>query len=105
MKPKTYTLEDLLRAINVLEEDIDVSVDGYGTIAVVAPIELTPTAKEKFATTLKLPVRGTSVYSNKDGDDGGKECKLAWDLLSSLAGYCPSQQFDKWFEGDDAEQI
>ena len=105
MKSKTYTLEDLLRAINVLEEDIDVSVDGYDTIAVCAPIELTPIAKEKFATALKLPIRGTSVYSDKDGDEGDKECKLAWDFLSSLAGYCPTQQFDKWFEGDDAEQI
>lgn len=105
MKSKTYTLEDLLRAINVLEEDIDVSVDGYGEIAVVAPIALTPIAKGKFAKALKLPIRGTSVYSDKDGDEGDKECELAWELLHSLAGYCPTQQFDKWFEGDDAEQI
>ena len=105
MKSKTYTLEDLLRAINVLDEDIDVSVDGYDEIAVVAPIALTPIAREKFATALKLPIRGTSVYSNKDGDEGDKEEKLAWDLLYSLAGYCPDSKFKKWFEGDDAELI
>lgn len=105
MKSKTYILEDLLRAINVLEEDIDVSVDGYDEIAVVAPITLTPIAREKFATALLLPIRGTSVYSDKDGEEGDKECELAWELLHSLAGYCSIQHFDKWFEGDDAEQI
>lgn len=94
-----YTLRDLLRAINVLDEDIDVSVDGHDTIAVVAPIELTAAAEVHFYKALKLPIRDRSVYTDTDGNEGDKELDLAWELLSSLAGNCSESDFAKWFKG------
>ena len=86
------TLKETLHAINVLEEDIDISVDGYDTIAVVAPIALSQSAKEHYKDALELQVSERTVI----GSD--KHCKLAWDLLHSLAGYCDQETFAKYFE-------
>ena len=35
-------------------------------------------------------------------DDDEKINEMAWDLLSSLAGYCYAEGYDQWFEGEDA---
>lgn len=91
-----YNLREVLHAINVLGDDIDITVDGYDTIAVVAPITLTDKAKEHFAKALDLSVDDMVVVGDNDED-----LHLAWDLLYGLAGYCPCDKFDEWFECDN----
>lgn len=103
------TLQDLLHAINILGEDRDVLVDGKEEIAVCPPVKLTKIGREHFRMALTANVvvdykdyehRGTYV-----SDDDDKITRWAWQLLNSLAGYCDSEAFDAWFEGDDAELI
>lgn len=99
---KDYTLQEVLRAINVLEEDIDITVDGFDTIAVVAPIELTESAKKHFQAALALPVRERTVCCDIVNErDCTEVLELAWELLSGLAGYCPTDKFEKWFENGE----
>lgn len=31
--------------------------------------------------------------------------QMAWELLSALAGYCYADDYDQWFEGENAELI
>ena len=49
-------LKDLLHAINVLGDDRDVYVDGYGTIAVCPPIKLTQEGLRHFNKSLNAAV-------------------------------------------------
>lgn len=108
-----YTLKDLLRAISVLQDDIDVSVDGTDlTIAVVGTdgIRMTPAALKHFKDAFTLPVEGTVVMGeDKDYDDydenGGGRLGKACELLNALAGYCSVEDYEKWFEGDNAKLI
>lgn len=95
------TLKDLLHSINVLEEDIDVSVDGCGTIAVVAPVKLTPDGAKKFEKVLNIECDGCLVGLHSRED----ECEEAFNLLASLAGYCACEDYDKWFDGETAKEI
>lgn len=102
-------LKDLLHAINVLGDDRDVYVDGYGTIAVCPPIKLTQEGLRHFNKSLNAAVEVIykddclhSTYISDDEEDVDEE---AWNLLVSLAGYCPKSDFDKWFEGDAAKMI
>ncbi len=102
-------LKDLLHAINVLGDDRDVYVDGYGTIAVCPPIKLTQEGLRHFNKSLNAAVEVIykddchhSTYISDDEEDVDEE---AWNLLVSLAGCCPKSDFDKWFEGNTAEFI
>lgn len=103
------TLQDLLHAINILGDDRDVTVDGIDTIAVVSPVELTADGRAHFQQALKANVvveYGEYGHKNtyvSDDDEGINE--KAWDLLCSLAGYCPESKFNKWFESEDAELV
>lgn len=111
------SFRDYLHALNVMGEDVDVSVDGTGfVIAVCPPIALTPDGEKEFGEvldTLYVDVEeyGNCVMSDSDEDydlyDEYETGKLqgAIELLASLAGYCPSSKFDKWFEGEDAKMI
>ena len=102
-------LKDLLHAINVLGDDRDVYVDGYGTIAVCPPIKLTEDGLRHFKKSLNAAVevdyRGGHHHSTYISDDEVDVDEEAWNLLVSLAGYCPKSDFDKWFEGDAAKMI
>ena len=104
-----YRLRDLLRAINVLDQDTDVTVDGVDSIAVCPPVKLTPTALRKYRKVLNLPVEGTLIKSDNDEDyDEDNENSLldeAWYFLCALAGYCAIDKFDKWFEGEQAKEL
>lgn len=100
------TLEDLLYEINKLEDDRDVTVDGEGTIAVVAPVCLTPAARTEFGEVLKLRADGDIVlgYHSEDYEAGGT-IEEAWRFLTALAGYCSTENYEKWFEGEEAAEV
>lgn len=103
------TLKDLLHAINILGDDRDVTVDGVDTIAVCPPVKITPEGQKHFQEALEATVQveykedshwGTYV-SNEDEEIDQK----AWHFLASLAGYCDEDEYNKWFEADNAEII
>lgn len=104
------TLQELLHAINILGEDCDVYVVGIDSIAVCPPIKMTPAGREHFKQALTANVeveydendthRGTYV---SDADE--KIDEMAWDLLKALAGYCYTDGYDQWFDGETAELL
>lgn len=103
------TLKELLHAINILGDDRDVLVDGQDAIAVCPPVKFTKEGLSHFRKALDATVEveykndsHRSTYVSDDQEDVNEE---AWNLLASLAGYCPENKFDKWFEGDTAEII
>ena len=103
------TLQDLLHAINILGDDRDVTVDGIDSIAVCPPIKMTPAGREHFKQALTANVEVEYKHDNHQqtyvSDDDYKINNMAWDLLSSLAGYCYVDGYDQWFEGEDAELV
>lgn len=105
-KTINISLEELLHAINVLGDDRDVTVDGIDSIAVCPPVKLTPEGRKHFQQALTANV---NVEYNDDchwstyvSDADEKIDEMAWDLLSSLAGYCYADGYDQWFEGEEA---
>ena len=93
-------------------EDIDLYVDGIDGIAVVAADDLpmlTPEGYEHFRDCFDLNVEGNliegddedydAMYDFEDDkrEDGGR-MYLAWEFISSLAGYCSVTDFNKWFD-------
>lgn len=112
-------LREYFHALNVLGRDVDVSVDGtYSCIAVVPPIKLTQKGEEVFGATLDNPDLyvdverfGNCILSDNDDDyilyeksDEGN-LALAKDFIYSLSGYCSCDDFNEWFDGDDAKLI
>lgn len=105
---KIFTLENLIDSINNAGDDIDVYVDGIDGIAVCPPINFTKEGRKHFEAALSLPVEGycivgedkdyNDLYEYEEGKGDGGRLILAWELLKSLAGYCPSSKYDKWFE-------
>ena len=105
----TTTLKDLLHAINILGEDRDVTVDGIDAIAVCPPVRFTPEGLKHFRKALGATVEveykndcHCDTYVSDDDEDVNNE---AWNLLTSLAGYCSESKFNNWFEGDTAKMI
>ena len=103
------SLQELLHAINILGDDRDVTVDGIDSIAVCPPVKMTPAGRKHFeqALTAKVNVE-YSDYSHQDtyvSNDDEKINNMAWKLLSSLAGYCDADGYDRWFDGEEAEII
>lgn len=103
------TLRDLLHAINILGDDRDVYVDGIDGIAVCPPVELTPAGSKHFKKALDATVEveykddcHRDTYVSDDEEDVNEK---AWELLTSLAGYCSEDDFNKWVEGDTAKMI
>lgn len=103
------TLIDLLHAMNVLEEDLDIMVDGIETFPVYTPIFFTPKGLSQFRMALSAPVKLTynglfhsRVFVIENDQDVSIE---AWRLLSALTGHCDDDKFDKWFRGDNAKMI
>lgn len=95
------TLKDLLHSINVLEEDVDVIVDGLDAIAVCPPVKITPEGVKKFEKTLNIECDSCLV----GGNSSEEECEEAWEFLASLAGYCECENYDKWFDGETSKVI
>ncbi len=104
------TLKDLLHAINIIGDDFDVTVDGVDAIAVCPPVKITPEGQKYFKEALEATVQveyhsddsywGTYV-SNEDDEIDQK----AWHFLTSLAGHCDEDDYNKWFEAENAEII
>lgn len=96
------TVKDLFEFINANHADMDISVDGFDSIAVCAPVKLTDCGKKHFERALTLKVEDYTIlgededYEDLDGENN--RLALAWDLLTSLAGYCSCENFEKWFE-------
>lgn len=90
-----YTVKEMLHAINVLDEDIDISVEDIGSIAVVAPICLSENCMKIFEKVLEMQFdeESKTIISDKYSEN-------AWDFLSALAGYCSESQFAEWFENN-----
>lgn len=103
------TLAELLHAINILGDDRDVTVDGIDSIAVCPPLKLTPLARQHFEKALNAVVEveyeNDSHQDTYVSDPDEEIDDAAWELLSALAGYCASDNFEKWFEGESAEII
>ena len=105
-KTIAITLQDLLHAINVLGNDHDVTVDGIGSITVCPPVKFTSAGYKHFEQALTANVK--VVYENDShcdtyvSDADEKIDEMAWDLFSSLAGYCHADGYDQWFEGEEA---
>lgn len=101
------TLQDLLHAINILGEDRDICVDGIDTIAVCPPVKITPMGREHFKEALSSNViveyTGQEHQDTYVSNDDEAADEKAWELLKSLAGYCNANNFDLWFEGENAE--
>lgn len=110
----SVTFREFLHVHNATEDDIDMSVDGYAVSLDICfgDIRLTPEAEKEFGECLdKLRVEeGTCVVSDNDEDydliyeDRGLLFKAAC-FIESLAGYCSVNDYEKWFEGDDAKLI
>lgn len=103
------TLKDLLHAINILGDDRDVLVDGQDTIAVCPPVKFTKEGlnhfKDALDATVEVEYKGDSHRDTYVSDEGEGVNEEAWNLLISLAGYCPERKFNLWFEGQTAEII
>ena len=107
------TFREFLHRHNATDNEIDMNVDGvdcYETICF-GDIRLTPEAEAEFGECLdKLRVEGTCVVSDNDEDydlvdeDRGLLFKATC-FIESLAGYCSVNDYEKWFEGDDAKLI
>lgn len=105
------TFEEYLKN---LKTDTDVYIDGTGeSCAVCVPLpRLTEEGRKHFENALKLPMDNDSeglVVSNNGNDytdyaeweevgrgDGGP-LRLAVELIYSMAGYCSTSDYDKWF--------
>lgn len=120
MANKNVTLRQFFHVMNSFDNDIDMSVDGTDTYIAVCfgDIKFTPEAEKMFGDCLdNLHVEGGCVIMGEDSDyakydeyyegnseDGGR-LRTAEILLHSLAGYCDCEDYDKWFEGDNAKLI
>lgn len=105
------TVKDLIE----VEHDVDFDVyDDYTEELGIAycGTKLTKEGYKHFAEALELPV--SNIYRNVDGEietviigvDAGtdRECehrlKIAIELFYGMAGYCPCEDWDKWFKED-----
>ncbi len=104
------TLRNYLAYLNREGEDVDVAVDGIDSIAYCPSYVLTDAGKEYFKEALDRCY--IEKYQNivewdsddTDDEDGIPKCAhLAWELLSSLAGYCSVEEFGLWFV--DANEV
>ena len=103
------TLQELLHAINILGDEQNVTVDGIDTIAVCPPVKMTPAGRKHFEQALTANVnveyKNDSHWDRYVSDAEEKINQMAWELLSALAGYCYADNYDQWFEGEEAEII
>ena len=113
------SLREYLHAINILNKDVDVYVDGteYDGCAVCPPIKITPAGEQEFSAILDNPELYVDVeqYGDTIMCDNGK----AYDdyengeglivdavfIIYALAGYCSATNYSRWFEGEDAKMI
>ena len=107
------SLRDYFHALNILDMDVDVTVDGTDTCIVVPPIRLTQKGEELFGALLDNSDLYIDVakYGNRilsDNDNDYNEEGLLSDAVSfiyALAGYYDSGLFKECFEGTDAKLI
>lgn len=99
MEKKT-TLEEVLKAINIFDKDVDIYVEEVGgDIGICPPIKLSPCAKEKFKNVLNAKMDGFTCIEEDE-----ELSQQVYDFLVALAGYCSVDTYDNWFE-KDAEEL
>lgn len=112
------TLREYFHALNVLDMEEDVTVDGTDAcIAVVPPVKLTQKGEETFGKMLDnkdlfvdVEKDGHCIMSDNQNDyDMAEEDKgTLFDVcrfIYALAGYCSASDYDEWFTGDDAKEV
>lgn len=114
MRRNNISVREFFHVHNQIEEDIDLSVDGADCFIAVCfgEIKLTKEGERVFGDMLNsLRMSGYCIVSDNNADydeyeryEMGK-LTLAKDFLLALAGYCSSSNYEKWFEGDDAELL
>ena len=90
------------------EIDIDVYDDVCEElgIAFCGPAELTPEGEEKFAEVLDYDIEivneGWAMWQNAivhvDGENWRHKLHVAKEFFDSLAGFCPCDDYDRWFK-------
>lgn len=101
------TLGEWMHKVQMRDEDRDIAVDGCDMIAYCGT-RLTPAGIAVYGSVLGLPMEGDCVVSDDDADyeffdeegEPNQDSKLikAWEMLSSMAGYCDSDFYDSMFE-------
>lgn len=103
MKQKEHTLKDVLSAINVFNEDTDITVDGIGTIAVCPPVTITKEGLDHWHDALQSKMyNGDPFTTNNDSEELDKR---VWKFLIALAGYCPETKYQQWFQDYNTEEL
>lgn len=98
----------MMKVRDLLEQDIDIDVvDNVCEelwIAFCGPMKLTKEGMKKFGDVLDFPVSlvngNVAIIDVDDESEGTWEHKLdlAKEMFDSMAGYCTSEEYDKWFE-------
>ena len=95
-----------VRDLITMDMDIDV-YDDYDErlgIAYCYGYRLTKEGEKHFAKALDMEIKihNTAVFQAATVHcDTGKEASIAKEFFDSLAGFCPADEFDKWFEWID----
>lgn len=108
------TLREWLHARNSAEEDVDVQVDGTDCFIAVCfgEMKFTKEALEYFKDCLDNMYVCENIILSKNDEDyadyeerGEGRLALTEELLKSLAGYCSCEDYEKWFENEEATLI
>ena len=92
-----------------IEQDIEIDVYDTMTddiaIAFVGPARLTEAGAAHFSPVLDMqmmiknaPGLGVTAYVVVDGDDWEKKQRQAKEFFDAAAGYCPADNYKKWFK-------
>lgn len=90
-----------MKVRDLLTIDIDADVyDDYDErlgIAFCSGYTLTPIGEKVFEKALNLPISSIRYGVCIIHCETGKEASIARDFFESIAGYCSTSDFDKWF--------
>ena len=112
---KKMSLREYLHSINESGKITDVSICGWYVDTVLPPIKLTHEGEKKFGRLLD----NKHIYVEEDDiqtdnrqiknqylyDYCGVFNDVALFLLTLHRGYCLTEEYNEWFEGDDAKLV
>lgn len=103
MKQKERTLKDVLSAINIFNEDADITIDGIGTIAVSPPVTITKEGLDHWSDALQSEMFSGDPFTTNNASE--ELDKRVWQFLNALAGYCSESQYKEWFQDYNTEEL